>query len=126
MSETTSAPAGSMPCDHHRSEELMLREDTVQEMLARLARGERVKTIARDLSHIIHDGSWRNRQDARRDGRAEPRETEAYLIQYVREEARLGAPGVGRLRLRSRGASPPAWVREPAPKLVAAAYRRLQ
>lgn len=27
----------------------MLREDTVQEMLARLARGERVKTIARDL-----------------------------------------------------------------------------
>ena len=28
----------------------MLREDTVQEMLARLARGEGVKTIARDLS----------------------------------------------------------------------------
>jgi len=49
MSETLSSPVGSPPCDHHRSEELMLREDTVQEMLARLARGEGVKTIARDL-----------------------------------------------------------------------------
>lgn len=47
------------------------------------------------LAHIIHDGSWRNRQDARRDGRAERRETEAYLKQYVEvtrgEPARLAA-----------------------------------
>lgn len=50
MSETTTDRVGSTPCDHHRSEELMLREDTVQEMLARLARGEGGKTIARDLS----------------------------------------------------------------------------
>ena len=49
MSETISSAVGSPPCDHHRSEELMVREDTVQEMLARLARGEGVKTIARDL-----------------------------------------------------------------------------
>jgi hypothetical protein len=35
------------------------------------------------LTHIIHDGSWRNRQDAKRDGCAEPREAEAYLKQYV-------------------------------------------
>jgi hypothetical protein len=35
------------------------------------------------LACIIHDGSSRNRQDARRDGRAERREAEAYLKQYV-------------------------------------------
>ena len=35
------------------------------------------------LSPHIHDGSWRNRLDAKRDGRAESRETEAYLKQYV-------------------------------------------
>jgi regulator of protease activity HflC (stomatin/prohibitin superfamily) len=40
----------------------------------------REKTV---LAHIIHDGSSRNRQDATRDGRAEPREAEAYLKQYV-------------------------------------------
>jgi len=28
----------------------------------------------RFLARIIHEGSWRNRQDAKRDGRAEPRE----------------------------------------------------
>lgn len=49
MSETISSPVGFTPCDHHKSEESMLREDMVQEMLARLARGEGVKTIARDL-----------------------------------------------------------------------------
>jgi hypothetical protein len=43
------------------------------------------------LAHIIHDGSRRNRQDATRDGRAEPREAEAYLKQYV--EAARGEPG---------------------------------
>jgi hypothetical protein len=42
------------------------------------------------LAHIIHDGSSRNRQDAKRDGRAEPREAEAYLKQYV--EAVRGEP----------------------------------
>jgi len=40
MSETHRNPVGSDPCEPHRSEEPMLREDTVQEVLARLARGE--------------------------------------------------------------------------------------
>ncbi len=51
------------------------------------------------LARIIHDDSRRNRQDARRDGRAEPREAEAYLTQYVEatrgEPARLGAASRG-------------------------------
>ena len=42
------------------------------------------------LAHIIHDGSSRNRQVARRDGHAERRGTEAYLKQYV--EVRRGEP----------------------------------
>ena len=42
------------------------------------------------LAHMIHDGSWRNRRDAKRDGHAEPRETEAYLKQYV--EVMRGEP----------------------------------
>ena len=49
MSDTSTSSVSSVPCDHHRSEELMLREETVQEVLARLARGERIKTIAREL-----------------------------------------------------------------------------
>ena len=48
-----------------------------------------------DLARIIHDGSWRNCQDAKRDGHAEPYEAEAYLKQYVEvagsELARLAA-----------------------------------
>jgi hypothetical protein len=36
------------------------------------------KNLRSELAHIIHDGSSRNRQDATRDGRAEPREAEAY------------------------------------------------
>ena len=42
------------------------------------------------LARIIHDGSSRNREVAKRDGRVEPRETEAYLKQYV--EAARGEP----------------------------------
>ena len=47
------------------------------------------------LARIIHDGSSRNRAVASRDGRVEPRGTEAYLIEYVEglsgEPARLHA-----------------------------------
>lgn len=40
MSEASQTSVSSTPCDHHRSEEPMLREDTVREILARVARGE--------------------------------------------------------------------------------------
>jgi len=49
MTETRRNPVGFEPCAPHRSEEPMLREDMVQEVLARLARGESVKAIAREL-----------------------------------------------------------------------------
>lgn len=49
MSDRSETSVGSTLCTHQRSEELMLREDTVQEVLARLARGEGIKTIAREL-----------------------------------------------------------------------------
>jgi DNA-binding NarL/FixJ family response regulator len=49
MSDTQQNPVGFAPCDPSRSEELMLREDTVREILARLGRGESVKAIAREL-----------------------------------------------------------------------------
>ena len=46
-------------------------------------------------ARIVHDGSSRNRAVASRDGRAEPRGTEAYLKEYVErlsgEPARLHA-----------------------------------
>ena len=53
-------------------------------------------------ARIIHDGSSRNRAVASRDGRAEPRGTEAYWNQYVEglsgEPARMPAvQGAGRL-----------------------------
>jgi hypothetical protein len=40
MSDTHINPVGSQPCAPYRREEPMLQEDTVQEVLARLARGE--------------------------------------------------------------------------------------
>ena len=39
--------------------------------------------IGKGLTRMIHDGSLRNRQDAKRDGHAESRKAEAYLKQYV-------------------------------------------
>ena len=63
------------------------------------------------LARIIHDGSWRNRAVASRDGRVEPRRREAYSLEYVDrlsgEPARLHAA-------------------EAACRLVAAANPRLQ
>jgi len=49
MSDTSQTSVGSTLCTHQRSEELMLQEATVREMLARLARGEGIKTITREL-----------------------------------------------------------------------------
>lgn len=81
MSETSSHPVGFEPCDSHRSEEPMLHEETVQEVLARLARGESVKAIARELrmdrktvKRWRRLGQWQPRQ-----GRPRPRSLDPYL-----------------------------------------------
>ncbi len=49
MSEPTLHSVGFSPCITHRGEEPMLGADTIQEVLARLARGEGVKALAREL-----------------------------------------------------------------------------
>ncbi len=79
MSETTHDPVGSAPCDDHRSEEPMLRADTVQEVLARLARGEGVKAIARELGvdrktvkRWRRLGRWQPRQGRSRSSSLDP------------------------------------------------------
>jgi len=92
MSETSQSSVGSLPCDHHRSEEPMLREDTVQEILARLARGEGIKTIARELEvdrktvkRWRQLGQWHPRQ-----GRARPRGVTPYLEQLTQRGPEVG------------------------------------
>ena len=72
MTETRRNPVGFEP---HRSEEPMLREDTVQEVLARLARGESVKAIAHELGmdrkavkRWRRLGQWQPRQRGPRPG----------------------------------------------------------
>ncbi len=92
MSHTTTNPVGSAPCDHHRSEEPMLREDTVQEMLARLARGEGVKTIARDLGvdrktvkRWRRLGCWQPRR-----GRPRSRGVDPYLDRLAQRGPEVG------------------------------------
>ena len=47
MDVETGTPVSSPPTQTHTAEEQMLHTDTVQEILARLARGEGIKTIAR-------------------------------------------------------------------------------
>src|SRR5437667_12879774 len=64
------------------------------------------RQICENLACTIHDGSWRNRAVASRDGRVEPRRREAYSRQYVDrlsgEPARLRAcPGSRRQACRS-------------------------
>ena len=92
MSEAQCYPVGSDPCDHHRSEEPMLQEETVQAVLARLARGERIKTIARELGvdrktikRWRRLGRWRPRQ-----GRARPRGVAPYLEQLAQRGPEVG------------------------------------
>lgn len=92
MLEKTQSSVGSAPCDHHRSEEPMLREDTVQEILARLARGEGIKTIARELEvdrktvkRWRQLGQWHPRQ-----GRARPRGVTPYLEQLTQRGPEVG------------------------------------
>jgi DNA-binding XRE family transcriptional regulator len=57
----------------------------------------------RTLARIIHDSSSRNHAVAERDGRAVPREPEAYLKQYV--EGASGEPGRLAMRKPWRGLS---------------------
>ncbi len=96
MSPTTTDPVGSAPCHHHRSEEPMLREDTVQEMLARLARGEGVKTIARDLGvdrktvkRWRRLGCWQPRR-----GRPRSRAVDPYLARLAQRGPEAGGNAV--------------------------------
>ena len=70
----------------------MLREDTVQELLARLARGEGVKTIARELGvdrktakRWRRLGQWQPRQ-----GRARPRGLDPYLDRLAQRGPEVG------------------------------------
>jgi hypothetical protein len=48
------------------------------------------------LARIVHDGSWRNRAVALRDGHAEPRGPEAYLCSTLRERAASLPPKASR------------------------------
>ncbi len=57
--------------------------------------------MRQSLTHIIHDGSSRNRAVALRDGHAEPRSPEAYLNSTSRERAAsLPAEGSSQQRIR--------------------------
>jgi len=92
MSETSRHAVGFEPCAPHRSEEPMLREDTVQEMLARLARGEGVKTIARELGvdrktvkRWRRLGQWRPRQ-----GRTRLRSLDPYRDRLAQRGPEVG------------------------------------
>lgn len=80
MSETTIHSVGFSPCNTHSGEEPMLGADTVQEVLARLARGEGIKTIAREVGvdrktvkRWRRLGQWRPRQ-----GRPRPHGVDPY------------------------------------------------
>lgn len=92
MSETRSHPVGFEPCDSHRSEEPMLQEETVQEVLARLARGESVKAIARELrmdrktvKRWRRLGQWQPRQ-----GRPRPRSLDPYVDRLAQRGPEVG------------------------------------
>lgn len=85
MSKTTMHPVGFEPCAPHRSEEPMLQEDTVQEILARQARGEGIKGIARQLGvdrktvkRWRRLGRWHPRQ-----GRPRARRLDPYLARLA-------------------------------------------
>jgi transposase len=92
MSETTMHSVGSSPCITHSGEEPMLGADTVQEVLARLARGEGVKALARELGvdrktvkRWRRLGQWRPRQ-----GRPRPRGVDPYLERLAQRGPEVG------------------------------------
>lgn len=78
----------------------MLGEDTVQEVLARLARGEGIKAIARELGvdrktvkRWRRLGQWRPRQ-----GRPRPRELDSYRERLAQRGPEVGWTAGGRPR----------------------------
>ena len=92
MPETTIHSVRSSPCITHSGEEPMLGEDTVQEVLARLARGEGIKTIARELGvdrktvkRWRRLGQWRPHQ-----GRPRPRGVDPYLERLAQRGPEVG------------------------------------
>ena len=92
MSEAHHNPVGSDPCEPSRREEPMLQEDTVQEVLARLARGEKIKAIARELGVDRHTvkrwrrlGQWRPRQ-----GRPRPSGVDPYRDRLAQRGPEVG------------------------------------
>lgn len=79
MEESTACRIISPPSATNSVEEMMLREDMVREILARLARGEGVKRIAREVGVDRNTvkrwrrlGAWRPRQGRSRSRRIEP------------------------------------------------------
>ena len=73
MSEAHQNPVGSDPCEPSRREEPMLQGDAVQEVLARLARGEKIKAIARELGVDRHTVAAACSKCAGRSARGGPR-----------------------------------------------------
>lgn len=79
METSTPTRLASAPSATNSGEERMLREDIVGEILARLARGQGVKTIARELGidrktvkRWRRKGEWRRRQGPRRPSQITP------------------------------------------------------
>ncbi len=77
--ETIVHPVGSLPRSDRSAEGMMLREDVVQAILARLARGEGVKRIARELGvdrttvkRWQRRGQWRPRPSRPRPSPLDP------------------------------------------------------
>jgi transposase len=103
--EIHDAPVGSPP-RLDSAEGLMLREDIVQAILARLARGEGVKRIARELGidrktvrRWQRVGRWQPRQTPRR-----PRQLDPFLPFLARRAPEVGFNGAVLLReLRALG-----------------------
>ena len=92
MLDTSQTSVDSTLDTYKRSEERMLQEATVQEVLARIARGEGIKTIARELGvdrktikRWRRLGQWQPRQ-----GRERPRGVAPYLEQLTRRGPEVG------------------------------------
>lgn len=89
-------PVGSLPSPDHSAEVMMLQEDVVHAILARLARGEGVKRIARELGvdrktvkRWKRLGQWQPRQ-----GRPRPRPLDPYVDFLERRGPEVGWNGM--------------------------------
>jgi hypothetical protein len=116
MSETTIHSVGFNPCHTHSGEEPMLQADTVQEVLARLARGESVKALARELGvdrktvkRWRRLGQWRPRQ-----GRPRPQGVDPYRDWLIQRGPEVGWNAM----VLHRRARPGQWARMPDNVLI--------